>query len=80
MSVLRQATTRLSTLETLPVSKLLGFGAKYLTEFHSPWAQQQGGYVRSSPSASTTGSINLFLNKVSLVQEKAFESDAEEDV
>lgn len=43
-----QAISRLSALDTQPMNKLLGFGAKYLNEKHSSWVKEQGGYVRDS--------------------------------
>ncbi|KAF3705268.1 Apoptosis facilitator Bcl-2-like protein 14 [Channa argus] len=44
MAVTCEATCRLSTLDTMPTSQVLGFGAKYVNEYFSDWAQQHGGY------------------------------------
>lgn len=45
---LRQVASRLSAADTLPMNRLLGFGAKYLQTHYSAWAAQQGGYVRNT--------------------------------
>ncbi|XP_071398498.1 apoptosis facilitator Bcl-2-like protein 14 [Centroberyx affinis] len=39
-----EVTSRLSAADTLPMSRLLGFGAKYLQDHYSAWLAQQGGY------------------------------------
>ncbi|KAM4614862.1 uncharacterized protein ACJ7VT_010096 [Polymixia lowei] len=39
-----EVTSRLSAVSTHPMSRLLGFGARYLQEHYSTWATQQGGY------------------------------------
>lgn len=44
IAVTCEATTRLSAMDTLPMNRLLGYGARYLSEHFSSWAQQQGGY------------------------------------
>ncbi|XP_029969741.1 apoptosis facilitator Bcl-2-like protein 14 [Salarias fasciatus] len=44
IAVACEITTRLSVIDTLPTSRLLDHGARYLQDFYSPWAQQQGGY------------------------------------
>ncbi|XP_033931129.1 apoptosis facilitator Bcl-2-like protein 14 [Pseudochaenichthys georgianus] len=44
IAVICEATTRLSALHTLPTNRLLGHGARYLQQYYSSWAQQQGGY------------------------------------
>lgn len=45
--LLHQVTSRLSAVDSLPMSRGLGFGAKYLQDHFSSWAKQQGGYVRT---------------------------------
>lgn len=84
VSVPRQATSRLSAMDTLPMNQLLGFGARYLHEHHLSWVTEQGGYVRKS--------LIFFLHIIKLnvkslkrfllppVQEAAFKSDDEDDV
>ncbi|KAK2859140.1 hypothetical protein Q5P01_003760 [Channa striata] len=44
IAVTCEATSRLSALDTMPMNQLLGFGARYVNEYFSDWAQQQGGY------------------------------------
>lgn len=44
IAVACEITSRLSAVETLPMSRLLDHGARYLQDFYSPWAGQQGGY------------------------------------
>ncbi|KAK6314983.1 hypothetical protein J4Q44_G00145120 [Coregonus suidteri] len=39
-----EVTSRLSAVNNLPMSRVLGFGAKYLQDYFSSWARQQGGY------------------------------------
>lgn len=43
-----EAVTRLSTMDTLPVSQTMGFGARYLQDYFSPWFRQHGGRVGSA--------------------------------
>ncbi|XP_055974244.1 LOW QUALITY PROTEIN: apoptosis facilitator Bcl-2-like protein 14 [Sorex fumeus] len=38
--------TKLTALDTHPMSRVLGFGAKYLKEHFSPWVQQHGGWEK----------------------------------
>ncbi|XP_071776723.2 uncharacterized protein LOC139928181 [Centroberyx gerrardi] len=45
-----EVTSRLSAVDTLPMSRLLGFGARYLQDHYSAWAAQQGGYERAFDS------------------------------
>lgn len=45
--IFNQVTSRLSAVDALPVERLLGYGARFLQEDYSAWAQQQGGYVRN---------------------------------
>ncbi|XP_037098721.1 apoptosis facilitator Bcl-2-like protein 14 [Syngnathus acus] len=44
MAVTCEVTSRLSAADTLPVGRLLGYGATYLQNHFSSWAKQQGGY------------------------------------
>ncbi|XP_028254878.1 uncharacterized protein LOC114431543 isoform X2 [Parambassis ranga] len=44
IAVTCEVTSRLSTINTLPTSRLFNHGAKYLQEYYSPWVQEQGGY------------------------------------
>ncbi|KAM9335078.1 uncharacterized protein ABDE67_021609 [Symphorus nematophorus] len=44
IAVTCEVTSRLSALETLPMSRMLAHGAKYLQIYHSSWVKQQGGY------------------------------------
>ncbi|KAL3048300.1 hypothetical protein OYC64_006975 [Pagothenia borchgrevinki] len=44
IAVTCEVTTRLSALHSLPTNRLLGHGARYLQQYYSSWAQQQGGY------------------------------------
>ncbi|XP_029901540.1 apoptosis facilitator Bcl-2-like protein 14 isoform X2 [Myripristis murdjan] len=39
-----EVTSRLSAVNTLPMNRLLGFGANYLHTHYSAWVAQQGGY------------------------------------
>ncbi|MED6268701.1 hypothetical protein CHARACLAT_024997 [Characodon lateralis] len=39
-----EITSRLCSVEALPGNQLLQHGARYLQEYYSSWAQQQGGY------------------------------------
>lgn len=45
---LRQVTSRLSAVNTLPMSRMLDHGARYVRDHYSSWAQQEGGYVRQT--------------------------------
>lgn len=38
--------TKLTALDTHPMNRVLGFGAKYLKEHFSPWVQQHGGWEK----------------------------------
>ncbi|XP_077356186.1 uncharacterized protein LOC144003619 [Festucalex cinctus] len=44
MAVACEVTSRLSAADTLPMNRLLGYGATYLQNHFSSWAKQQGGY------------------------------------
>ncbi|XP_076579022.1 apoptosis facilitator Bcl-2-like protein 14 [Chaetodon auriga] len=44
IAVTFELTTRLSAMNTLPMSRMLDHGARYLQEHYSSWVQQQGGY------------------------------------
>lgn len=44
IAVTCEVTSRLSAVDTLPVNRMLGHGARYLQENYSSWVQQQGGY------------------------------------
>lgn len=44
IAVACEVTSRLSAVDTLPMNRLLGFGATYLQNHYSSWAEQQGGY------------------------------------
>ncbi|XP_070848389.1 apoptosis facilitator Bcl-2-like protein 14 [Chaetodon trifascialis] len=44
IAVTCEVTSRLSAINTLPMSRMLDHGARYLQEHYSSWAQQQGGY------------------------------------
>ncbi|XP_019753133.1 apoptosis facilitator Bcl-2-like protein 14 isoform X2 [Hippocampus comes] len=44
MAVTCEVTSRLSAANTLPMNRLLGYGATYLQNHFSSWAKQQGGY------------------------------------
>ncbi|XP_072233803.1 uncharacterized protein [Leuresthes tenuis] len=44
IAVTCEITNRLSTVYTPPMSHLLHHGARYLQDYYSAWAQQQGGY------------------------------------
>ncbi|XP_057710752.1 apoptosis facilitator Bcl-2-like protein 14 [Corythoichthys intestinalis] len=44
MAVACEVTSRLSAVDTLPANRLLGYGATYLHNHFSSWAEQQGGY------------------------------------
>lgn len=40
-----ELTSRLNAMDSHPMNRVLGFGAKYLQDYLSPWVNQQGGYV-----------------------------------
>ncbi|XP_008289330.1 uncharacterized protein LOC103364099 [Stegastes partitus] len=44
IAVTCEVTTRLTAVNTLPTNRLLSHGARYLQDYYSTWAQQQGGY------------------------------------
>ncbi|XP_058481259.1 apoptosis facilitator Bcl-2-like protein 14 [Solea solea] len=44
IAVTCEATNRLTALQTLPMNRLLGYGARFLNENYSSWVQEQGGY------------------------------------
>ncbi|XP_060926724.1 apoptosis facilitator Bcl-2-like protein 14 [Limanda limanda] len=44
MALALEATNRLAALETLPSKRINNYGAKYVKENHSSWAQEHGGY------------------------------------
>ncbi|XP_053719220.1 apoptosis facilitator Bcl-2-like protein 14 isoform X2 [Synchiropus splendidus] len=44
IAVTCEVTSRLSAADTLPMNRLLGYGATYLKTHSSPWAQHHGGY------------------------------------
>ncbi|XP_073336765.1 uncharacterized protein [Pagrus major] len=44
IAVTLEATSRLSAVNTLPMSRMLDHGARYLRDHYSSWAQQEGGY------------------------------------
>nr|XP_046234389.1 apoptosis facilitator Bcl-2-like protein 14 [Scatophagus argus] len=44
IAVCCEVTSRLSAVDTLPMSRMLYHGARYLQDHYSSWAQQQGGY------------------------------------
>lgn len=46
LAALHQITSRLSTADTLPSSRMLNFGAAYLQQHYSHWVQQQSHAVR----------------------------------
>lgn len=47
IAVTCEATSRLSVLDTLPMNRLLGHGARYLKSHFSSWAELQGGYEKA---------------------------------
>lgn len=47
-SLSSQATDRLLTLTSVPQRSMLGYGARYLQDYYSPWVTQNGGYVREN--------------------------------
>lgn len=50
IAVTCEATSRLSVLETLPMNRLLGHGARFLNTHFSSWAEQHGGYENALES------------------------------
>ncbi|KAJ0012638.1 hypothetical protein NQD34_016972 [Periophthalmus magnuspinnatus] len=50
IAVTCEATTRLSVLDTLPMNRLLGHGARFLKTHFSSWAEEQGGYEKAFDS------------------------------
>ncbi|TKS90530.1 Apoptosis facilitator [Collichthys lucidus] len=44
IAVTCEVTSRLSAVQTLPMSRMLDHGARYLQKYYSTWAQEQGGY------------------------------------
>ncbi|XP_034434663.1 apoptosis facilitator Bcl-2-like protein 14 [Hippoglossus hippoglossus] len=44
IAVACEATSRLSVMETMPVNQMCRYGARYVKEHHSSWAQEHGGY------------------------------------
>nr|XP_057922111.1 apoptosis facilitator Bcl-2-like protein 14 isoform X2 [Doryrhamphus excisus] len=44
IAVACEVTSRLSAADTLPMNRLMGYGATYLQNHFSSWAKQQGGY------------------------------------
>ncbi|XP_029350621.1 apoptosis facilitator Bcl-2-like protein 14 [Echeneis naucrates] len=44
IAVMCEATSRLSGMNRMPSSRLLGYGARYLNEYYSSWVKEQGGY------------------------------------
>lgn len=80
----RQVTSRLAAANTLPMNRMLYHGARYLQDHYSSWAQQHGGYVRTT--INTHARIFFqedFQNKglffSSVPQEEAFYSDNEDE-
>ncbi|XP_011611531.2 apoptosis facilitator Bcl-2-like protein 14 [Takifugu rubripes] len=45
IAVTCEATNRLLTLTSVPQRSMLGYGARYLQDYYSPWVTQNGGYV-----------------------------------
>ncbi|MCI4389054.1 hypothetical protein PGIGA_G00093410 [Pangasianodon gigas] len=41
-----ELTSRLKAMDRHPMNRVLGFGAKYLQDYLSPWVIQQGGYEK----------------------------------
>lgn len=50
IAVTCEATSRLSVLDTLPMNRLLGHGARFLNTHFSSWAEQHGGYENAFES------------------------------
>ncbi|KAM3587434.1 uncharacterized protein V6R79_005458 [Siganus canaliculatus] len=55
IAVACEVTSRLSAVETLPMSRMLDHGARFLQEHYSTWAQQQGGYEKAFHSDEEEG-------------------------
>ncbi|XP_062339400.1 apoptosis facilitator Bcl-2-like protein 14 [Osmerus eperlanus] len=49
-----EVSSRLSALDTLPMNRVLGFGAKFLKDHYSPWVMQKGGYEEVFESEDDT--------------------------
>ncbi|XP_063165441.1 apoptosis facilitator Bcl-2-like protein 14 [Candoia aspera] len=47
VALMMEATTRLTAMDSHPMSLMLGFGTKYLQENFSPWIQSQGGWGKA---------------------------------
>lgn len=41
-----ELTSRLNAMDSHPMNRVLGFGAKYLQDYFTPWVVQQGGYEK----------------------------------
>ncbi|XP_046730412.1 apoptosis facilitator Bcl-2-like protein 14 [Silurus meridionalis] len=41
-----ELTSRLNTMDCLPMNRALGFGGKYLQDYFTPWVIEQGGYEK----------------------------------
>ncbi|KAK3544832.1 hypothetical protein QTP86_027504 [Hemibagrus guttatus] len=52
IAVTFELTSRLNTMDCHPMNRVLGFGAKYLKDYFTPWVNQQGGYVKVFGTAS----------------------------
>ncbi|CAL1568408.1 unnamed protein product [Knipowitschia caucasica] len=50
IAVACEATTRLSVLDTLPMTRLMSHGATFLNMHFSSWAEQHGGYEKAFDS------------------------------
>lgn len=50
IAVTCEATSRLSVVDTLPMNRLLGHGARFLNIHFSSWAEQYGGYENAFES------------------------------
>ncbi|KAM9845609.1 uncharacterized protein ACBR49_010642 [Aulostomus maculatus] len=50
IAVTCEVTSRLSAVDTLPMNRLMGYGAKYLQNHFSTWVKQQGGYEEAFKS------------------------------
>ncbi|KAF7649026.1 hypothetical protein LDENG_00148290 [Lucifuga dentata] len=46
IALMCEVTSRLSAVDTLPMSRMLDHGARYLQDHYSAWAQQHGGYEK----------------------------------
>lgn len=45
IALICELTSRLNAIDCHPMNRVLGFGAKYLQDYFSPWVVQHGGYV-----------------------------------